>query len=173
MFIELRSKPPQPGVECSTKWVTSRRTRCCVRCLSSKKPPERLAHHLNVQSYFTKDFHRGVCVFRRRPTTEVGHRGYRLSSLGILLAKSARPRPWKHLPALKELVTTIYSKLENNDTLEPTDGDWEPAREFFNDRKVKRADLGGAGDWNGWGYELSGVYASNCLHFVPSLTSAF
>lgn len=30
-------------------------------------------------------------------------RGYRLESLGILVAKSTRPRPWRHLTALKEL----------------------------------------------------------------------
>jgi hypothetical protein len=41
--------------------------------------------------------------------------------------------------------------------LEPRDGDWEPARIFFEERKLKRADLGGAGDWAGWSEELDGV----------------
>ncbi|KAL0947987.1 hypothetical protein HGRIS_010614 [Hohenbuehelia grisea] len=104
--------------------------------------------------YFNKDGHHGVCVFRRRKTTEHGHRGFRLSSLGILLAKSRRPRPWRHTAALKELITQIYSKLEMYEILEPTDEDWEPARAFFEERKVRRADLGGAGDWNGWSHDL-------------------
>ena len=41
--------------------------------------------------------------------------------------------------------------------LEPRDGDWEPAHIFFEERKLKRADLGGAGDWAGWSEELDGV----------------
>jgi hypothetical protein len=100
-------------------------------------------------------------VYRRRQTTEAGQRGYRLSSLGILLAKSDRPRPWKHVAALKELISSIYSKLENNDVLEPTESDWEPAKDFFNERKVRRANLGGAGDWNGWSSELGEVSVTN------------
>ena len=107
--------------------------------------------------YFTKDGQHGVCVFRRRKTTEQGHRGFRLSSLGILLAKSQRPRPWRHVQALKDLTTIIYSRLEESGILDPTDSDWEPARAFFEERKLRRADLGGAGDWNGWSDELDGV----------------
>ncbi|KAJ7075267.1 hypothetical protein B0H15DRAFT_867468 [Mycena belliarum] len=104
--------------------------------------------------YFMKDGQRGVCVFRRRKTVDKGHRGFRLSSLGILLAKSARPRPWKHTAALKELTTLIYSQFESSASLVPVESDWEPARAFFNERRVVRADLGGAGDWNGWSHEL-------------------
>ncbi|CCM02730.1 uncharacterized protein FIBRA_04837 [Fibroporia radiculosa] len=104
--------------------------------------------------YFTKGEHSGVCVFHRQKTTEEGHRGFRLSSLGILLAKSARPRPWLHLPALKEVFRSMYSSIEDRDVLVPLDGDWDPARAFFEERKVRRADLGGAGDWNGWSAEL-------------------
>ncbi|KAJ6511198.1 hypothetical protein C8R45DRAFT_966334 [Mycena sanguinolenta] len=104
--------------------------------------------------YFTKDGQQGVCVFRRRKTVDHGHRGFRLSSLGILLAKSARPRPWRHTAALKELTTLIYSRFESSASLVPLDSDWEPARAFFEERKVTRSDLGGAGDWNGWSHEL-------------------
>ena len=50
--------------------------------------------------------------------------------------------------------------------LEPRDGDWEPARIFFEERKLKRADLGGAGDWAGWSEELDGVGLS-LLPIVP------
>ncbi|KAH7925742.1 hypothetical protein BV22DRAFT_1194947 [Leucogyrophana mollusca] len=104
--------------------------------------------------YFTKESHSGVCVFRRRKTTEHGQRGFRLSSLGILLVKSARPRAWRHVAALRNLIDSIYSSLEQRSVLEPSEGDWDPAREFFEDRKVRRADLGGAGDWHGWSLEL-------------------
>ncbi|KZT30142.1 hypothetical protein NEOLEDRAFT_1153479 [Neolentinus lepideus HHB14362 ss-1] len=106
--------------------------------------------------YFSKDSHQGVCVYRRRKTTEHGHRGFRLSSLGILLAKSTRPRPWRHVASLKNLVHRIYSALEYRGVLEPTEADWQPAREFFEQRKVRRVDLGGAGDWNGWSHEFDG-----------------
>ncbi|KAJ8515463.1 hypothetical protein ONZ45_g7114 [Pleurotus djamor] len=104
--------------------------------------------------YFNRDDHHGVCIFRRRKTTEHGHRGFRLSSMGILLAKSHRPRPWRHTAALKALVTYIYSNLELTGILEPTEDDWEPARRFFEERKVRRADLGGAGRWDGWSHDL-------------------
>ncbi len=97
-----------------------------------------------------------MCVFRRRQTSEHGHRGFRLSSLGILLAKSVRSRPWRHVPALKALVNTIYSSLEDREVLEPTDSDWDPARAFFEERQVRRADLAGAGDWQGWSSEFGG-----------------
>ncbi|PCH34611.1 hypothetical protein WOLCODRAFT_124733 [Wolfiporia cocos MD-104 SS10] len=106
--------------------------------------------------YFTKDDYPGVCVFHRRKTTEEGHRGFRLSSLGILLAKSERPRPWLHVPALKALFHTIYTSLEERETLVPLETDWEPARRFFDGRKVRRADLGGAGGWKGWSAEFDG-----------------
>ncbi|KAH7886752.1 hypothetical protein F5I97DRAFT_1869973 [Phlebopus sp. FC_14] len=104
--------------------------------------------------YFAKDAHSGVCIFRRRRTTEHGQRGFRLSSLGILLVKSTRPRPWRHVDALKTLVDGVYSSLESRGVLEPVETDWELARTFFEERKVRRADLGGAGDWYGWSQEL-------------------
>ncbi|KAH9896059.1 hypothetical protein C8Q73DRAFT_690678 [Cubamyces lactineus] len=109
--------------------------------------------------YFTKDDHQGVCVFRRRQTSEHGHRGFRLSSLGILLAKSPRPRPWKHVAALKALVNTIYSALEDRDALEPLNEDWDPARAFFEERKIRRPDLGGMSSWQGWNAELEGIHS--------------
>lgn len=40
--------------------------------------------------------------------------------------------------------------------LEPVDSDWEPARAFFQERQVRRPDLGGAGDWRGWDAEMAG-----------------
>lgn len=77
--------------------------------------------------------------------------------MGILLAKSLRPRPWRHASALKDLVTNIYSKLENSGILQPSESDWEPARVFFTERSVRNADLGGAGNWNGWIREFEQV----------------
>ncbi|KAF8197008.1 hypothetical protein BJ912DRAFT_1056100 [Pholiota molesta] len=120
--------------------------------------------------YFTKDGQHGVCIFRRRKTSEQGHRGVRLSSLGILLAKSHRPRPWRHVNALKELTDTIYARIEATGTgvLEPTEEDWEPAREFFEQCKLRRSDVGGAGDWAGWSDELDGPYAEP-LDAIPTL----
>lgn len=103
--------------------------------------------------YFSHDNHAGLCIFRRRPTTDDGHRGFRLSSLGILLAPSARPRPWLHLSSLKELVHLMYSQFFE----EPTDKDWQPALQWFDERKARTPDLGGAGDWAGWGPELDGL----------------
>ncbi|KAF7293181.1 hypothetical protein HMN09_01196100 [Mycena chlorophos] len=119
--------------------------------------------------YFNKDGQQGVCVFRRRKTVEQGHRGFRLSSLGILLARSTRPRPWRHVVALKELTSLLYSRFETNETQNPTEKDWEPARDFFNARKVASADLNGAGDWNGWSSELLERLDSTTLSQTPTL----
>jgi hypothetical protein len=107
--------------------------------------------------YFSKGVHRGVCIFRRRQTTETGHRGFRLSSLGVLLAPSARPRPWRHASSLQSLVTDIFARLEESGVLQPTERDWDLARAWFEARKVRRSDLGGAGDWRGWSDELDDV----------------
>jgi hypothetical protein len=59
--------------------------------------------------------------------------------------------------ALKELSFTLYSIFDVCGVLDPKEADWEPAITFFNERKVRRADLGGAGDWNGWIDDLDGV----------------
>jgi len=112
---------------------------------------------LQSRRYFTKDEQYGVCVFRRRKSSEDGFRGVRLSSLAILLAKGTRPRPWRHLKALKALADTIYSRVEDAHDMELSEEDWEPARQFFEERKIRRADLGGAADWTGWSDELDGV----------------
>lgn len=37
---------------------------------------------------------------------------------------------------------------------EPQEVDWEPARRFFEQRRVRRTDLGGAGEWRQWSEEL-------------------
>lgn len=102
-----------------------------------------------------------MCVFRRRKTTEQGHRGFRLASLGILLAKSTRPRPWRHVRELQNLLSTVYGRVETAGRLQPEGKDWEPAVRWFNDRQAVREDLGGAGDWHGWSHELTEVRTHN------------
>jgi len=81
----------------------------------------------------------------------------------VLLAKSRRPRPIKHVKALKEILDNLHSKMEPSGVLEPLESDWEPARSFFEERKLRRSDLGGAGDWNGWYEEMNGVSATFLL----------
>jgi hypothetical protein len=96
---------------------------------------------------------RGVCVFSRRQTSEQGQRGFRLSSLGVLLARSVRPRPWRHVPALKALVRELHSTpaAQGDSSLDV----WAPARRFFELRKARSADLEGAGTWHHrWNEEL-------------------
>ena len=69
------------------------------------------------------------------------------------------------MPELKQVLATIYRRLDDRytgdlsgpgETVEPTESDWDPARAFFEERQVRRADLGGAGDWRGWNAEMSG-----------------
>ncbi|KAI0344371.1 hypothetical protein BDW22DRAFT_1483434 [Trametopsis cervina] len=86
--------------------------------------------------YFLQDEHPGVCIFRRRQTEEHGHRGFRLSSLGVLLAPSSAPhtslpRPWLHVRSLRSLVHALYSRMDGRAILEPTDSDWDPVRTWF------------------------------------------
>jgi hypothetical protein len=107
-------------------------------------------------SHFTKNSHRGVCVFSRRQTSEEGQRGFRLSSFGILLARSVRPRPWRHIAALKALAHEMYASLEQQArgcVREPQEDDWVPAQQFFEERRVQHTDLG-AGEWRRWSEEL-------------------
>ncbi|KAH9012268.1 hypothetical protein EDB84DRAFT_1536650 [Lactarius hengduanensis] len=102
--------------------------------------------------YFTKDGLHGVCVLTRRQTSEQGQRGFRLSSLGILLARSLRLRPWRHVPALKALVRGLhYDSAAQGDSSQDI---WEPARRFFELRKARLEDLAGAGSWHRWDEEL-------------------
>lgn len=125
--------------------------------------------------YFTSQSgHPGVCIFKRRATAAAGQRGFRLSSLGILLAKSTRPRPWRHVADLKNLIMVLYSQSEDVDLLVDVDQDfWKAAKEFFQQRRVQAPDLGGGGDWMGWSYELDGpdkdLARSNPITHLPHL----
>ncbi|KAH9160010.1 hypothetical protein EDB89DRAFT_2082630 [Lactarius sanguifluus] len=91
--------------------------------------------------YLTKDGLRDMYIFTQRQTSEKGQRGFHLSSLGILLARSFCPRPWHHVPALKALGNSSQDV-------------WEPVRRFFGLRKARLEDLGGAGAWHRWSEEL-------------------
>lgn len=62
--------------------------------------------------YFNKDGHEAVaCFWRKQNETKDDRRGYQMEAYGVLLERSAYPRPWRHVPTLK----TIHDKdaLEN------------------------------------------------------------
>lgn len=68
-----------------------------------------------------------------------------------------RPRPWRHIAALKALAHEIYTPLEQparGCVREPQEDDWEPAQKFFEERRAQHTDLGGAGEWRRWSEEL-------------------
>jgi hypothetical protein len=118
-----------------------------VLLTSLSRPHSTLFPHT---SYIPNGFYRGVCVFPHRQMSEHGQRGFRLSSLGILLACSVRPRPWRHVFALRALAHEIYGSPDEHprgSVGEPQGDDWAPARRFFNERRVRRTDLGGTGEW--------------------------
>ena len=65
-----------------------------------------------------------------------------------------RPRPWKHVTALKSLAQEIYASL-GQEARELQEDDWAPAQRFFDERRVRHTDLGGAGDWHRWSEEVN------------------
>jgi hypothetical protein len=68
-----------------------------------------------------------------------------------------RPRPWRHIAALKALAHEIYASFEQQArecVREPQEDDWEPARQFFEERRVQHTDLSSACKWRGWTEEL-------------------
>lgn len=107
--------------------------------------------------YFSKNGHQGICAYRRAKTAEQGQRGFRLSSLGILVAKSARPKPWCHISALKDLIAMLYS-ADASGSLSPSEVNWEPSRRYFEAHKYRGNETGGTGQgsWKGWSHELDG-----------------
>ncbi|KAH9164216.1 hypothetical protein EDB89DRAFT_1859404, partial [Lactarius sanguifluus] len=110
--------------------------------------------HLVMQDvpYLMKDGPRDVYIFTQRQTSEKGQRGFCLSSLGILLARSLCPRPWRHVPALKALeCDRHFDSTTQGDSSQDV---WEPVRQFFGLRKARLEDLGSAGAWHGWNEEL-------------------
>ena len=119
-------------------------------------------------SYFTKGDHQGVSIFHRRETSEEGHRGFRLSSLGVLLANLSRPRPWRHVPSLKALVRSLYSQFQEEGIYDPGQFDWSPAESYFEQRRDSQADSSDPGVWRGWSDELYSVSASAIVAPIPT-----
>uniref|UniRef100_A0A0W0G5B6 Protein LCHN n=1 Tax=Moniliophthora roreri TaxID=221103 RepID=A0A0W0G5B6_MONRR len=111
--------------------------------------------------YFSKNGHQGVCAFRRVKTAEQGQRGFRLSSLGVLVAKSSRPKPWCHIAALKDLIAMLYSRQELSGSLQPSEADWEPSRRYFEEHKTRDSGIGDEVAWKGWSFELDGTDADH------------
>lgn len=117
--------------------------------------------------YFSQGAHSGLAVFRRRPTRAQAHRGFRLSSLGILLQTAPRPRPWLHVPALRSLADSIYADADareqdgDEDLLglgasgDLTEADFAPAGKWFEERKAYGQVS--TDSWSGWSDELDGV----------------
>jgi len=66
-------------------------------------------------------------------------RGYRLESLGLLVAQSSRPRPWRHLSSLKELSSQLDQLWESSHTQysEP-ERDWAPLKQWYTRRMFRR-----------------------------------
>lgn len=112
--------------------------------------------------YFTRQDYHGVCIFRRRDTSEAGQRGARLGALGLLVGtrlrfivypynraydssaeRSPRPRPWRHLKSLKML----------SDGLDDDHADRESLLAYFERHKISSGDVGPR-PWAGWDVEL-------------------
>ena len=148
----------------------------------------------NLVSYFTHGPHSGVALFRRRPTRTQGHRGFRLSSFGILLQDSSNPRPWLHLDSLRTLTDSIYAaadrKEDDVDLLqlnsaggsssqpvtsiegELSEEDLVPAREWFEQRTALRPSS--LQPWSGWSGELDGVWVDlYCLAMANECFQTF
>lgn len=119
--------------------------------------------------YITKDSYQGVAVYRRISTDEVGMRGARMISVGVLLANSTRPRAWNHISALKRFAIQLEDKYE----------DRTPLEEYFERHKAPLASPSTEEPWNGWEEELSratmdhpAFHLSHVLHVmgISSLT---
>jgi hypothetical protein len=112
---------------------------------------------ISFSSYLSKGDHQGVSIFCRRETSEQGHRGFRLFSLGVLLAKSSRPRPWRHVPSLKSLIRSMSPQFKKEGIRDPDQFDWSFAEGFFEQRKYSQASSSDSSAWRGWSDELDAV----------------
>lgn len=83
-------------------------------------------------------------------------RGFRLESLGILVARSPRPRPWRHLTALKELSCKLdehWTSLDSTYSDNEDSRDWTLLKDWYLRRVFRR--IGEEGNWVDWEEELS------------------
>ncbi|KAG8807822.1 hypothetical protein FRC17_004252, partial [Serendipita sp. 399] len=100
---------------------------------------------LIYSSYFTKDSYQGVAVYRRITSDEQSRRGARMISVGVIVENSTRPRPWKHINALKRFAVRLEDNLDERDSLEA----------YFNEHKVSSTNAPEEEPWDGWEEELS------------------
>ncbi|KAF8525184.1 hypothetical protein BU17DRAFT_41847 [Hysterangium stoloniferum] len=119
--------------------------------------------------HITHKVHHGISVFRRRQTDEAGMRGFRLESLGILVAQSPRPRPWRHLAALKELSSSLETHWVSRQSQysDINARDWSLLEKWYNDRVFRR--IGEQGEWLGWDEELSSDSSNHPALHLPHL----
>ena len=134
-----------------------------------------------IHRHFSHSSFTGLAIYRRRPTLSHGHRGFRLSSLGILINASQCPRPWMHLDSLEAVADEVYGRAEKREEEENAQGrpdddagsvktgsivsvgdlreeDFAPARQWFEERKAKEVvSIPTEKMWNGWSDELDGV----------------
>ncbi|EJD40821.1 hypothetical protein AURDEDRAFT_115694 [Auricularia subglabra TFB-10046 SS5] len=110
--------------------------------------------------YLSRDGYRGVCVFTRRKSDEEGARGFRLESLGLMVANSPRSFPWRHLPALKEIAREVAERGEG--------WDWAPLQAWYETRKL-RPEVGLSTETLTWEEELTRYPASHPALHLPHL----
>jgi hypothetical protein len=62
----------------------------------------------------------------------------------------------------------MYESVGKRGVLDPIEQDWEPARTFFEERKVRIDYV--PGPWGGWSHELDGVSEFSsyiyCMHIL-------
>ncbi|KAF8337377.1 uncharacterized protein EI90DRAFT_2991674 [Cantharellus anzutake] len=106
--------------------------------------------------YISRDGYEGVCVYRRRQTEEEGLRGARFSAIGLLVEKSTRPRPWRHLKHLHALSSELDNCPDNRQIL----------AHYYEDHKQSATNT--EGPWVDWPTELS-LHPDHPLHRLPLL----
>ncbi|KAG8975398.1 hypothetical protein FRC05_005728 [Tulasnella sp. 425] len=82
--------------------------------------------------YFNKEGHEAVaCFWRKQNETKDDRRGYQMEAYGVLLERSAYPRPWRHVPTLKTIndkdALERYFNLHRKPTTPGTNSDSLPS----------------------------------------------
>jgi hypothetical protein len=90
-------------------------------------------------------------------------RGARLISVGVLVAPSLRPRPWRHITALKQFAVHLEDKYMVK----------KPLVDYFDLHKARGLSLGEPQVWTGWKDELlnATVGASSRENDIRSTTA--
>ena len=89
-------------------------------------------------------------------------RGARLLSVGVLVAPSLRPRPWRHITALKKFAVHLEDKYMVK----------KPLVDYFDLHKARGRSLGEPQVWTGWKAELSNATVGACSreYVITSVT---